>query len=356
MEGVMMRGKKSYSLAVRAPDKSIKTMKRSVKASAQRHPVLRLPVLRGIINFGSSLVMGIRVIYDSADMAGLSDLKEENPSRFEKWLEDRFGDKLFDVIMYFSVVLSLCLSIGLFMLLPVWVSSFLNNIIGDRKWILSISEGLLRMAIFIGYLYLMTKMKEIRRVFEFHGAEHKTINCYESGGELTVADVRKHPRQHTRCGTSFLLIVMLVSMVVFFFVRVENIGLRLLSRLLLVPVIAGISYELIMWAGRSKSPFVRVFSAPGIWLQKLTTGEPDDEQIEVAIEALYGVLEDDGVVKRRREPESGENEASGNGDRDGGAGCGAADDESGGIIADGAGDEARESAEPGTEVVFLEDD
>lgn len=304
MEGVMMRGRKSYALAVRAPDKSIKMKKQAVKTSDQRPPILRWPIMRGIMSFGASLSLGIRIIKDSADMAGLSDLTEENPSRFEKWLEDRFGDKLFDYMMALSVVFAILLSVGLFMLLPVWVSSFLNRFIGEQTWILAISEGILRLVIFIGYLLLVSRMKEIRRLFEYHGAEHKAINCHESGEELIVENVRRHTRRHKRCGTSFLLIVMLCSMVVFFFVRVDNIWLRLLSRVVLVPLIAGISYELIMWAGRSKSGVVRLFSAPGLALQRITTGEPDDGQIEVAIAALKGVLVDDGVIPPESELES----------------------------------------------------
>lgn len=303
MEGVMMRGRKSYALAVRGPDKDIKMMLQSVKTADQRPKILRWPIMRGIVAFGASLVLGVKIIQDSAKMAGLDDLAEENPSRFEKWLEKRFGDKLFNYMMYFSVVLALGLSIGLFMLLPVWLSSFLNPIIGERTWILGISEGLLRILILIGYLLLISRMKEIQRLFQYHGAEHKAINCHESGHELNVENVRKHTCLHKRCGTSFLLIVMLISMVVFFFVRVDSIWLRLLSRVILVPLVAGLSYEFIMWAGRSKSKIVGIFSAPGMALQNITTVEPEDDQIEIAIAALKGVLVDDGVIPAP-EPES----------------------------------------------------
>ncbi|MDR1704481.1 MAG: DUF1385 domain-containing protein [Clostridiales bacterium] len=295
MEGVMMRGKKSYALSVRTPSKGIETRLKAIN-KAERHPFFKLPVIRGMVSFVSSLYLGVKVIYDSADMAGLSDLEEENPSRFEKWLEKKFGDKLFNYLMYFSVFVSICFSIGLFILLPTWISSFINPLIGERKWILGVCEGLLRMAIFIGYLFLVSKMKEIKRVFQYHGAEHKTINCYESGAELTPENVKTFTTRHKRCGTSLLLIVMLVSMVVFFFVRFDNIWLRLLSRLLLIPFVAGISYELIMWAGRSKARIVGIISAPGLWLQSITTYEPDNSQIEVAIAALKAVLVDDGII------------------------------------------------------------
>jgi uncharacterized protein YqhQ len=250
--------------------------------------------------------------------------------------------------MYFSVFLSLVLSIGLFMLLPTWISGLVINLFGNIEWIRSIIEGLLRMLIFLGYLFLVSKMKDIRRIFEYHGAEHKTINCYENGKELSVENVRTHTRLHKRCGTSFLLIVMVVSMVVFFFLPVRIFWLRLLSRVLLVPVIAGISYELIMWAGRSKSPFVSIFSAPGMWLQRITTGEPDDSQIEVAIEALYGVLEDDGILERPRCAELRADETDNSGDKDSGTGCAGTDDACGEAVEDRACDEERLDAAPGS--------
>lgn len=296
MEGVMMRGKRIYAVSVRAPEGDIKTLKKDIKVTDEKYKILKLPVVRGVRMFVSSLLVGVKVLYDSAEMAGLDDLKDDNPSKFEAWLDKKFGDKLFDYVMYFSVALGVILSVGLFMLLPVWLSSFLTRFLEGKMWALGIIEGIVRVLIFLAYLLLVSRMKDIRRVFEYHGAEHKTINCYESGEELTPENVKKHARLHKRCGTSFLLIVMLVSMVVFFFVRFDSVWLRLLSRLLLVPVIAGISYEIIKWAGKSNSAAVRILSAPGLWLQNITTNEPDEQQIEVAIAALKSVLEEDAVA------------------------------------------------------------
>ena len=205
---------------------------------------------------------------------------------------DKYGEKLNDYMMYFSVAVSIVIALLLFFMLPVWLGSFFNKYISGPH-MLSVIEGLLRIVIFLVYIFLISRMKEIQRVFQYHGAEHKTINCYEAGEALTPENVKKHTRLHKRCGTSFMLIVMVVSMVVFVFVRTDNIGMRMLSRILLVPFISGVSYEIIKWAGRSDSIFVKLVSAPGMCLQKLTTAEPDEEEIECAIAALVTVLEDE---------------------------------------------------------------
>lgn len=227
----------------------------------------------------------------SAVLAGEEETEEE-PSKFEKKLMDKYGEKLNDYMMYFSVAVSIVIALLLFFMLPVWLGSFFNKYISGPH-MLSVIEGLLRIVIFLVYIFLISRMKEIQRVFQYHGAEHKTINCYEAGEALTPENVKKHTRLHKRCGTSFMLIVMVVSMVVFVFVRTDNIGMRMLSRILLVPFISGVSYEIIKWAGRSDSIFVKLVSAPGMCLQKLTTAEPDEEEIECAIAALVTVLEDE---------------------------------------------------------------
>lgn len=288
----MMRGKNCYVLSVRTPSKEIESVKKTT--ASKKKLISKLPLIRGVIAFVSSLAVGMKVIYDSAEMAGLDDLTEENPSKFDKWLEDKFGDKLYDYIMTFSVIIAIAFSILLFMVLPVGITRLITPFVGDKSWIVSIAEGLVRLAIFLIYLILVSKYKEIKRLFGYHGAEHKTINCYEHGEELTVENVRNHSRLHKRCGTSFLFIVMIISMIVFFFVKTNNFWLRILTRILFVPLIAGISYEILKWAGRSESKLVSIISYPGMCLQKITTNEPDDGQIEVAIEAMKGVLRDEG--------------------------------------------------------------
>ena len=290
MEGVMMRGKQGYTIAVRHAEKGIVTIDRANSTKMDRYKLLKWPLIRGVVSFLQSMVVGYKIISDSAEMAGLDDLKEENPSKFDKWLEKTFGDKLMEYVMMFSLVIALGLGIALFWALPSFLSSLLAKPLGNSHILLSVLDGVIRMLIFLVYIVLISRMKEVNRLFGYHGAEHKSIACLERGEELTVENARKHSRLHKRCGTSFLLLVMLVSMIVFFFVPIKHTGLRILSRVLLVPVIAGLSYEVLRWAGRHDNWFVTAVSWPGLMLQKLTTTEPDDAQIEVALAALKGVL------------------------------------------------------------------
>lgn len=294
IEGVMMRGKKMYAMAVRTPDGTLAVEKKDIDDVFSRYKIFKYPIFRGIASFIQSLIIGTKIIMRSTQLAGLEEETEENaePSKFEKALQKMFGDKLTDVLIYISVAVSLVFSIGLFFVLPVFIGSLLRPIL-PGTWALGIAEGIIRIAIFLLYLFLVSRMKEIKRVFQYHGAEHKTINCFEHGEELTVENIKKYTRLHKRCGTSFLLIVMIISMVVFFFIRTDTIWLRLVSRILLVPFVAGISYEVIRWAGRSDSPVVKIVSAPGLCLQKITTAEPDGSQIEAAIAAMKGVLEEE---------------------------------------------------------------
>lgn len=289
IEGVMMRGKKIYAMAVRNPEGEIVIEKKDWGGLGKKG-IFKYPIFRGMAAFVDSLVSGTKILMRSAEIAG-EGWEEEELSLIEQWLTDKLGDKINDILIYFSVFLSLVLGMGLSFVLPVFCGNFFKAYV--PTWALGVIEGLVRIAIFLAYLWLISRMKEIRRVFQYHGAEHKTIACFESGKELTVENVRPCTRLHKRCGTSFLLFVMLISMVVFFFVRTDVFILRLVTRICLVPFIAGISYEVIRWAGRSESGFVKVVSAPGLCLQKLTTAEPDDGQIECAIAAMKGVLEDE---------------------------------------------------------------
>ncbi|MCJ7856482.1 DUF1385 domain-containing protein [Lachnospiraceae bacterium NSJ-143] len=292
IEGVMMRGRKMYAMAVRTPEGSLCVEKEPIDDVFNKSKVFKFPVFRGIAAFVQSLIIGVKIIMRSAKLAGMEDDEDIKPGRFEMYLQNKFGDKFADILIYFSVAVSLVFSIGLFFVLPVFLGSLFRPVL-PGTWALSIVEGLIRIGIFLLYLFLISRMKEIQRVFQYHGAEHKTINCFEHDEELTVENVKKHTRLHKRCGTSFLLIVMIISMVVFFFIRTDTLWLRLISRIVLVPFVAGISYEVIKWAGRSESPIVKIVSAPGLCLQKITTAEPDAGQIEAAIAAMKGVLEDE---------------------------------------------------------------
>lgn len=296
MEGVMMRGPYKTAVSVRKSDGEIVT-KIDENGTKKRAKIWKLPVLRGCINFIDSLVIGMKALMYSAEFVDIEE-EEETESKFEKWLEDKLGDKIKDVVIYFAVFLSVIMSVGLFILLPSIVSGAVESIpslhwLTGHKLFTSIFEGIMRMVIFLGYMALVSRMKEIKRVFEYHGAEHKTIACYEAGEELTVENVKKHTRFHPRCGTSFLLFVMIISIIVYAFlprfdeyVKIIAILMRMGTRLLCLPIVAGLSYEVIKWAGRSKNKCVGWLSKPGLWLQKLTTREPDESQIEVAIESM----------------------------------------------------------------------
>lgn len=290
MEGVMMRGPYKTVVAVRKPDGEIekKIEDNGVKT---RPKICRLPIIRGCVNFFDSLVIGMKALMYSAEFVDLEGDDDEPESKFDQWLERKFGDKIKDIVIYFSIAISLVLSIGLFMVLPTFLTRLVEAIPGIKgitstHTFTSVFEGVLRMVIFLGYMALVSQMKDIKRVFEYHGAEHKSIACYEAGDELTVENVKKYTRFHPRCGTSFLLFVMIISIILFAFLPKTGVIVRVLLRLALLPVVAGLSYEVIKWAGRSKNPIVSALSKPGLWLQRLTTREPDASQIEVAIESL----------------------------------------------------------------------
>ena len=297
MEGVMMRGPYKTVVADRKPDGEIEK-KIDDNGTKTRNKFFRLPIVRGCVNFIDSLIIGMKALMFSAEFMDIEGDEEEEKSKFDKWLEDKLGDKIKDVVIYFAIFISIIFSIGVFMLLPAFLTKLVEAIPGIQSItsahaFTSIFEGILRMAIFLGYMALVANMKEIKRVFEYHGAEHKTIACYEAGEELNVENVRKQKRFHPRCGTSFLLFVMIISILLFALLpRFDGFGailstlLRLGTRLLLLPVVAGLSYEVIKLAGRSKNRCVALLSKPGLWLQKLTTREPDDSQIEVAIASM----------------------------------------------------------------------
>ena len=287
MEGVMMKNEDRYAVSVRKPDGEIETKIDRYTSISDKYPVLKLPILRGVINFAESMVVGMKTLTYSAEF--IED-EEEEPSRLEQWLTRHFSEKWEGVLMGCIVFLSFAIAIGLFMVLPY----FLSNLF--ERWGMShpavlLLEGVIRVGIFLGYIVLISRMKDIRRVFMYHGAEHKTINCLEAGEDLTPENVKKYSRLHKRCGTSFLFFVMIISIIFFFFIRVDTVWMKVALRLLLVPVIAGVSYEFIRFAGNSDNPVITMLSKPGLCLQLLTTKEPDESMIEVAIKSVEGVFD-----------------------------------------------------------------
>ena len=287
IEGVMMKNMDRYAVSVRKPDGKIETKVEECVSFAEKHPLFKLPILRGMVNFLESMVIGMQTLNYSASFY---EDEEQTEGKTEQFLEKLLGEKAEKVIMGIVLVFSLAISIGLFMILPYIASEAAGKLIHNEYGIL-LMEGVIRIAIFLGYIVLISQMEDIKRVFMYHGAEHKTINCLEAGVELTPENVDNYSRLHKRCGTSFIFIVMIISMVFFFFIRVDTIWLRIVLRLLFLPLVAGVSYEFIRLAGSSDHPLVQIFSKPGLALQKLTTKEPDHSMIEVAIASVEGVFD-----------------------------------------------------------------
>ena len=288
MEGVMMKNMDRYAVSVRKPNGKIETKVEECVSFAEKHPLFQLPVFRGMANFLESMVIGMKTLNYSASF--YEDEEEQTESRTEQLLEKILGEKAEKIIMGIVLVFSLAISIGLFMILPYIASEALGKLIRN-EYVILFMEGIIRIAIFLGYIVLISRMEDIKRVFMYHGAEHKTINCLEAGVPLTPENVDNFSRLHKRCGTSFIFIVMIISMVFFFFIRVDTIWLRIVLRLLFLPLVAGVSYEFIRLAGSSDHPLVQIFSKPGLALQRLTTKEPDHSMIEVAIASVEGVFD-----------------------------------------------------------------
>ena len=296
MEGIMMRHKDKYSIAVRRPDNEIELKVEDYKCTFGNAKFLRYPLIRGVVSFVDSLVVGTKCLMYSAEIAGDEEDEEETQKNAALSEEERAAkkakeDKQFKWLLYVTVAISIVVSIAAFMLLPYALASLCRKV-GASEFIVTVVEAFVKLALFMGYMLLISRMKDIQRTFMYHGAEHKCINCVEHGLPLTVENVLASSRQHKRCGTSFLFLVMLVSIFLhFIFVLVPFYWVRLFGRLLMVPVVAGISFEIIQWAGRSDSKIADFFSKPGLAMQKLTTKEPTADMAEVAIKAVEAVFD-----------------------------------------------------------------
>lgn len=288
LEGIMMKGPESYALAVRKPDKTIDVSVTPFVSAGQKHKVLNIPILRGVVNFIESLYIGMKTLMKSSEYFEEEEESEGSDKKDDK--KDGKDDIKDKAYLVGSLLLSLVIAVVIFMMLPAFVANFLYKIT-ESNLLVNLAEGILRLVIFLVYIILISKMEDINRTFMYHGAEHKTINCLEAGDELTVENVMKHTRFHKRCGTSFVFIVMIVSIIVFMFVSTDVMWLRLLSRVLLVPVIAGISYEFIRYAGKHNNACSTILSQPGLWVQRVTTKEPDPDMVEVAIASVDAVID-----------------------------------------------------------------
>lgn len=288
IEGVMMKNKDQYAIAVRKPNNEIVIEKKTFVSAAEKYKIFKLPIFRGVLAFAESMIIGTRTLTFSASF--FEEEEEVKPSKVDKALSKLFKDKAENVIMGITFFIAILLAVGIFIVLPAFAANLLGEQIKSEP-LLAVVEGIIRILIFISYIAAISQMKDIKRMFMYHGAEHKTINCLEQGFELTVENVKWQSKQHKRCGTSFMFIVMFVSIIFFIFIRVDQSWLRYLIRILLIPVIAGVSYEFIRLAGRSESKIVNILSKPGLWLQGLTTREPDETMIEVAIQSVDAVFD-----------------------------------------------------------------
>ena len=284
LEGVMMKNSTKYAVAVRTPDGDIDVQVEEYKGVCGDKKFAKLPLIRGVFAVVDSLVLGMRVTMHSASFY------EDEEETTEETEKKASGSRADDIMMGITVAVSVVIAVGLFMLLPFLISDLLGKYIRNAS-LVAILEGIFRILIFVGYIAAISLMKDIKRLYMYHGAEHKCINCIERGRPLTVKNVMRSSRQHKRCGTSFLLFVVLVSVIIFFFIRVDNMAMKLVLRLLLVPVIAGISYEIIRLAGRSNNILIRIISTPGMWMQRLTTKEPDEDMVAVAIASVEAVFD-----------------------------------------------------------------
>ena len=291
LEGVMMKNGDTYAVAVRKPDHTIEVKKETKKGWAAKHAWTQIPFVRGIFNFIDSMVLGIETLnwsasfYEEEGEKEQPEMTEEQRAAYEK--KKKRQDS---ILMTITTIVSVILALAIFSVLPVWLSNFLKPVVHSVT-LMAFLEGVIRLAIFLIYVAVISKMEDIRRVYMYHGAEHKCINCIEHGMELNVENVLKSSRLHKRCGTSFLLIVMVISILFFTVIHVDTLWLRMVSRILLIPVIAGVSYEFLRLAGRSDNGLVNLLSKPGLWLQHLTTREPDAEMAEVAIASVEAVFD-----------------------------------------------------------------
>ncbi len=301
IEGIMMQGPKGAAVAVRTPDGTIDTEQVSFKHAKDKISFLGLPLIRGVVNYIESMIFGYKCLMMSAEKSGLEDIEEseEKMSKLDKWLNDHINKKVLGVITGIASVLGIGLAFLLFFYLPTIAADFINKLAGETLTDFRVLiEGIMRMIIFVAYIALVSLMKDIKRTFMYHGAEHKTIFCYENGLELTIENVKKQSRFHPRCGTSFIFVIIIISVIISSAVSVTFPELRNQAviwmgiKILILPLVTGLSYEFIKYAGRHDNIFVKILAAPGLWMQRLTTKEPDEDMIEVALAAFNAVVSD----------------------------------------------------------------
>ncbi len=284
LEGVMMKCGERTALAVREESGKLTVESGTFSPIRNKYKILGWPILRGVTNFAESMLLSYKTLMRSAELLGIDDAEEE--SKAEAWLRKKFGDKLIGFFGGLAMVLGVLLALTLFMYLPSLLTSLLDGLVGGLGWFRNLIEGLMKIAIFVAYVSLCSLQKDMRRTFEYHGAEHKSIACYESGRELTPENAMVCTRFHPRCGTSFIFVILILSILVNSLIPWGNLSFRFLLKLLLLPLIVGLGFEFITYAGKHQNSFTKILSAPGLWMQRITTKEPDESQLEVAIAAL----------------------------------------------------------------------
>lgn len=297
MEGIMMRGPKKSTVAVRKSDGTIELEEIQPLDWSKKYKILGLPIIRGVVNMIDSLVTGMRALTMSADKILDEETEEEEMSKFDKWVDKHFGEKAVNIIMGIAMVIAIVFCIAVFFYVPTWIFNLLASVfpfLNDTMIWRSATEGIMRIALFLVYMVFCTANKDVKRVFQYHGAEHKTIFCYEYGLDLTVENVRKQRRFHPRCGTSFLVIMLIIGIIIGLFIPFTDVWLRSSVKILLLPLTVGVGYEIIKICGRHDNLFTRIISAPGMWVQHITTKEPKDDMIEVAIAAMKDVIPENG--------------------------------------------------------------
>lgn len=314
MEGIMMRGPKGTAMSLRLPDGTIETQMKDFVSIRKKIKFFNIPILRGVVSFIESMISGYKLLMESAEKTSMDDLQAENESKLDKWISDHFGPKMMAVIGGISMVLGVGISFLLFMYLPSLLFDLTNKYLADGKieMFRALFEGVIRVIIFIVYMALVARMKEIRRVYMYHGAEHKTIFCFEHGKELTVDNIREEKRFHPRCGTSFIFVTIILSILISSIVSIAfpaltaNRAIWIATKILMLPVIMGVGFEFIQLAGKYPNKFTRFLSMPGLLMQRITTVEPTDDIIEVAIEAMKGALTGEVPVREEKVEETTE--------------------------------------------------
>ncbi|MBO6134240.1 MAG: DUF1385 domain-containing protein [Lachnospiraceae bacterium] len=290
LEGIMMKNKSEYAVAVRKPDGEIVVKKDTYTMLQEKYKILSIPFVRGIFSMVDSLILGTKTLEYSASF--IDDVESESESKIDKWLNDHLNEKTMGIVMGITTVISVFVALFVFAAVPAGIGSLIKKIFSIKgNFLIAFVEGITRIFIFIVYIKLISRMDEIKRTFEYHGSEHKCINCIENGWDLNVENVMKSSKEHKRCGTSFLVYVMMISIFLFMFINPPTLKLKFLSRIVLIPVVAGISYEVLRLMGRFDNKLVDIISRPGMWMQGLTTHEPDEKEVEVAIKAVEAVFD-----------------------------------------------------------------